>query len=159
MVNAISSGGGGYDTASLQQAESQAADRIFKAVDTNHDGKITEDELSQAMQAQGGQQGASAAELFKQLDQGGKGYITKQDLEAALATTDQAQSAQKQAPKVRGGGGGGEGGGAASLIQSYDPEDLNYDGRVTMQERVQYALQVYEAQKEAQAGQQTSVYG
>jgi len=157
MVNAISSGGGGYGAASLQQAESQAADRLFKAVDTNHDGKITEDELSQAMQAQGGQQGASAAELFKQLDQGGKGYITKQDLEAALAKADQAQSARGRAPKVR--GGGAEEGGGTSLIQSYDPEDLNQDGRVTMQEWVQYALQVYEAQKDAQAGQQTSVYG
>jgi hypothetical protein len=133
-----------------------AADQIFKAVDTNQDGKITEEELSNAVEAQGNKQGPSAAELFKQLDQGNKGYITKQDLEDGLARADQSQ-----APPAGGAGGGGAppagGGGGGSSTTSYDPADLNQDGVVTMQERMEYAQKVYAAQ-EAPTSRQASVY-
>jgi hypothetical protein len=76
---------------------------VFKAVDTNQDGKITENELSKAIAARGSKQGPSASEIMKQLDQGNKGYITKQDLDAGLAKVDQTQKAQGTAPGVAGG--------------------------------------------------------
>jgi hypothetical protein len=146
MVGSISSAVASYSTTQAQETRSLAADRILKAVDTNQDGKITEDELSKAMVAQGNKQGPSAAELFKQLDQGNKGYITKQDLEDGLAKADQAK--QPKAPPAGGGGGGGAppAAGGTSTTTSYDPADLNQDGVVTAQERMEYAQKAYAAQ-------------
>jgi hypothetical protein len=161
MIGSVGGASGGYDAASIQQMRTQVAERMLKAVDANQDGKITEDELSKAIQAQGNKKGPSAAEIIKQLDQGNKGYLTEQDLEAGLAKADQAK--QSQGPPRGGAGkaGGGEApsaGGGTSAATSYDPADLNQDGVVTMQERVQYALQQYAAQKEAQPSNQLSIY-
>ena len=154
MIGSIGSSSGGYDTASVQQMQSQAAAKLFRTVDANQDGRITEDELSQAMQAQGNQSGPSAAELFKQLDQGNKGYLTEQDLEAGLAKVDQGKQAQGT-PK---GGPGGGSSASSGTTTSYDPEDLNQDGTVTSQERIQYALNLYTAREGTQTGNQASVY-
>lgn len=161
MVSSIGSGSGAFDTASIQQVRSQVAARMIKAVDTNQDGKITEDELSKALAARGNQQGPSASEIIKQLDQGNKGYITEQDLEAGLAKADQSKPAQGP---PRGGPGGGEappptgGSSGTSTTTSYDPADLNQDGVVTTEERMQYALSLYIPQKETPTGQQVSLY-
>jgi Ca2+-binding EF-hand superfamily protein len=136
---------------------SQVADRMLKAVDTNQDGKITEDELSKVVEARGNKQGPTAAEILKQLDQGNKGYITKQDLENGLAKADQEKPTQVAQPAMPGGGGAPPAGGSSSTsTTSFDPQDLNQDGKVTMQEMVQYALNLYAAQKEAQSGNQAS---
>ena len=177
MAGSISSVSGSYDTAQIQQMRSLAADRLLKAVDTNQDGKITQDELSKAVDSRGGQQGPTTAELFKQLDQGNKGYITKQDLEDGLAKADQRSPPAGPPPGMSGGGGpppaGADGGGGAaapagssssassgaSTTTTYDPADLNQDGIVTMQERLQYAAKLYAAQEQApSSSKQASVY-
>ena len=157
MVSSISSTSAAYSATQTQETRSVQADKILKAVDTNQDGKITEDELSKAMAAQGSKQGSSAAELFKQLDQGSKGYITKQDLEDGLAKTDQAK-----APSTGGSGGGSGGGGGSSSAggttsKTYDPADLNQDGVVSAQERIEYAQKAYTAQHST-TSQQSTVY-
>jgi hypothetical protein len=139
-----------------QQQRSLAAERILKAADANNDRIITEDELAKALGDQPNRKGPTAAELFKQLDQGSKGYITKQDLEDGLARAEQAPMPQGS---PAGAGRGGGGGGAASAVTSYDAEDLNQDGRVTMEERAQYAAKVYAARHEAASSPQASVYG
>ena len=105
MVGSIGSWSGGYDTASTQQTLSKVADRILKEVDGNQDGKITEDELSAALDARGVKQSSSASEFFKQLDQGDKGYITKQDIENGLESVAQSEPAQAQQAARPGGGG------------------------------------------------------
>jgi Ca2+-binding EF-hand superfamily protein len=159
MVSSISSTSAAYSATQTQETRSVEADKILKAVDTNQDGKITEDELSKAMAAQGSKQGSSAAELFKQLDQGSKGYITKQDLEDGLAKTDQAKAPSTSGSGGGGGGGGGSSsaGGATSTTTSYDPADLNQDGVVSAQERIEYAQKAYTAQH-ATTSQQSTVY-
>jgi hypothetical protein len=113
------------------------------------------------MQAQGNNQGPSASEIIKQLDQGNKGYISKQDLEAGLARVDQGKQPQGPPKGGPGGGGGSPSTGSSSgtsTTTSHDPEDLNQDGTVTMEEKIQYAQKLYAAQKEAQSGNQVSVY-
>ena len=135
-----------FDPALTQQIRSQTADRIFKKVDTNQDGKITKEELDSALEASGNKQSTSAAEIFKQLDQGSKGYITRQDLEAGLAKAEQGGPAQ--GPPAKAGGRGAHGGGGDSTVDATDPADLNQDGTVTLREQVEYALKVYAAQKD-----------
>jgi len=156
MVGPISRAAASYSTTQSQETRSLAADKIIKAVDSDQDGKITEEELSKAMEAQAGKQGPSAAELFKQLDQGGKGYITKRDIEDGLAKADQAQ--QARARKGGGEGGAPRAGGGASAAKAYDPADLNQDGVVTMRERMEYAQQAYAAQA-TKTGGRAAVYG
>jgi Ca2+-binding EF-hand superfamily protein len=162
MVSPISSGSGSYDTISIQrQMRSQAADRILKKVDANQDGKITLDELGKVLEAGGNQQGPSAAELLKQLDQGNKGYVTKQDIENGLAKAEQNKPAQGQ-QRMRPGGGGGspptDDSTSTSTAYSFDPQDLNQDGVVTMREKIQYVLNLYAAQQEAGSSVQASLY-
>jgi hypothetical protein len=158
MVGQVSSAASISNTAQTQEARSRIAERIFKAADSNQDGKITEDELSSAMAAQGGKQGPSAADLFKQLDQGNKGYITRQDVEDGLAKAGQSKAAANGKTSRNEGGGGPHGGGGASAAKVYDPADLNQDGVVTMRERMTYAQQAYTA-KESQTSGQAAVYG
>jgi hypothetical protein len=163
MVGAIGSVSGGYDAASTRQTLSKLADRILKEVDGDQDGKITQDELSAALDARGVKQSSSASEFFKQLDQGDKGYITKQDIENGLESVAQSAPAQGQ-PAARPGGAPPAGGGgtgdssSASTASSYDPQDLNQDGVVTMQEKLQYVLNLYTAQTEAGSSSQASAY-
>lgn len=174
MVSSISSPSGEYDAAQIQRLRSKAADRMLKTVDANQDGKITESELSTVLDGQSSKVSATTDQLFKQLDQGNKGYITKQDLEDGLAKADQTGSGQKTQSTTKGAGPGGPppagGGGSKSAAASgsaaattaYDPEDLNQDGTVTMQEAQQYAANLYQAQAQSQvqspASRATSVY-
>ena len=168
MISSIGSSSAGYDTASIQQMRSQLAEKLFKTADANQDGKVTADELSNVMQAKGNKQGPSASEIIKQLDQGNKGYITEQDLEAALAKLDQGKQLQGPpkggpgeagAPPAGGGGSSSKGSSSSTVTTtSYDPEDLNQDGTVTMQEKLQYAAKLYAAQKETPVGNQAAVY-
>jgi Ca2+-binding EF-hand superfamily protein len=74
MLSSVSSSGTGS-----AQNQSQIVDRIFKKVDSNQDGKITRDELAQALRTSSGGQGPSVDDIFAVLDTGNKGYITKQD--------------------------------------------------------------------------------
>ena len=134
------------------QPRSQVVDRIFKKVDSNRDGKITKDELTQALKpdtVEIGADGTSANvdKIFNQLDTGNKGYITRQDTADGLdklpptLTAGAAASASGGTPKGGGGGGGGGGGAAASITA--DPADTNQDGKVSAQELLAYIQKQY----------------
>lgn len=62
---------------------------LFKQTDANGDGKITQEELTSALETRaqktGGDQGPSAEDLFTQLDADGDGEITEAEHEAGLA--------------------------------------------------------------------------
>ena len=143
MVGSI--GSGAYNAAFARESRTQAADQIMKRADANRDGKITEAELGNAIEAAGGKQSSSVKEIFNLLDQGGKGYLTKQDLEDGLSKAAQSQPTQGKAAGASGGGPARGGGGAAgaSSTATADPEDLNQDGTVTQQEKIQYLLTHY----------------
>jgi hypothetical protein len=145
-----------HDTASTQQTRSKVADPILKEVDGNQDGKITQDELSAALDARGVKQSSSASEFFMQLDQGCKGYITKQDIENGVESV--AQRAPAQAERLPAGNGGTKGSSSTGSTSSYDPRDLNQDGEATMQEQLQYVLNLYTVQTEAGSSSEASVY-
>lgn len=164
MVSSIGNSSGASDLAAAQQIRSQMADRMMKAVDTDQNGKITEGELTTAIEASGRRQGLTSSELFQQLDQGGKGYITREDIQSGLERTAPNQSSAVPPPPVQGGGPRG-GGGAPPARESesttssstyfYDPEDLNQDGTVSSQEQMQYLLDQYTVQSREAPSLQT----
>jgi Ca2+-binding EF-hand superfamily protein len=57
---------------------------LFKSVDTDEDGIISEDELSTALSENDQTSGVDAKELFKLLDSDGDGSVTQSELETAL---------------------------------------------------------------------------
>jgi hypothetical protein len=122
------------------------AGRMMKSVDTNQDGKITQDELTEAVHDSGNKQGLSAQELLQQLDQAGKGYITRQDIETGLQRAQSTSFSASQPPPGRGGPPPTGDPMNTSNTYTFDPEDLNQDGTVTNQEEIQYLLTQYTAQ-------------
>ena len=154
MFSSISGASGGSGSPAAAQARSQAVDRFFKKADANRDGKITKDELTQVLESDtvetgSGDQGPSVDQIFKSLDSGNKGYITRQDVADGL---DQLapQTPPGDAAAAAGGGGSGRGGargagggGGGAVTVAYDPRDTNQDGKVSMQEDLDYALKQY----------------
>jgi hypothetical protein len=147
MLSSISSAGAGYESASSVQSRSQAVDQLFKKADSNSDGKITKQELTQALEPD---QKSNADEILKMLGSGNKGYITKQDATDALAKLDAAGTDSKTGGSAGPPGGGG---GAAPAATDTDPADTNQDGKVSMAEEAAYALKQYAADSSTQQSQ------
>lgn len=153
---------GGTTTSYSPASNAQAVEQLFKAADTNSDGKITKNELTQAVESDtveisSNGRDASVDEVFNLLDSSGQGYITKQDVTSALA---QSQSASGNAPPAGGAaraGGGGGGGGGGSVSATTDPADTNGDGKVSLQEEIEYLLKQY-TQGTSTTEPQTEVY-
>jgi Ca2+-binding EF-hand superfamily protein len=157
---------------SVAQARSQAVDRIFNKVDSDRDGKITRDELAQALasdraQSNSSGQQAGVDQVFSLLDTGNKGYITRQDTangldkvlqlpgEAAPAASDGGPAKRPSRPPAGTGGGGG--GAPPPSNVSTDPADTNQDGKVSMQEEIAYVLKQYQ-QTESMQPFQSAIY-
>ncbi len=153
---------GGTTTSYNPASNAQAVEQLFKAADTNSDGKITKSELTQAVESDTVEissdgRDASVDEVFNLLDSSGEGYVTKQDVTSAL---EQSQSTSSNAPAggaARPAGGGGGGGGGGSVSATTDPADTNGDGEVSLQEEIEYLLKQY-TQGTSTTEPQTEVY-
>jgi Ca2+-binding EF-hand superfamily protein len=115
-------------------AAAQRQQDMFKRLDTDGDGKITEKELKSGIPENG--KGPSAAEILKQIDTNKDGSIDKGENDAFM--TKMEKSGRPPKPP-RGGGPKGPppSGGAASsntAAQIFDELDTNKDGKVSMTE-------------------------
>ena len=166
MVSSVGTRGAGYEALSNSQAQSQAVDQFFKKVDSDRDGKITKDELTQALESDSmvtgsGSQEPSIDQIFQLFDSGNKGYITKQDATDLLNELQQASSSDATAaPPANGPTRGGEGGGGGAAVSSLDidPADTNQDGKVSVQEEMAYILKQYNSGTESTSDSQSSTY-
>jgi Ca2+-binding EF-hand superfamily protein len=86
MISSIS-GTGNLNRSSFAQMRQQ----MFNRIDTDSDGKISKDELTQ-MVANGPTGGPSADELLKQSDTDGDGYVSQSEFEAVVNKGPQAQN-------------------------------------------------------------------
>jgi hypothetical protein len=94
MVSSIG-GSGGFDMSAMKQMQQQ----MFKAMDSNNDGKVDKNELStfqKSQQANGKQGGPSVDEIFKNSDSNSDGGITLQEMQDSMAKIAQ-QMMQGQA--------------------------------------------------------------
>ena len=151
MISTITSG----NTSATQHARPKPED-IFKKMDSNGDGSVSQQEFESAFVSisQKGGQAASSADtadlkakadaIYKKMDSDGDGKLSATEFETA-AKTQQAAHAQGAAHAHHGHGGGG-GAAGASQAKTYDPADTNKDGTVSAQEAA-----VYQASQAAKA--------
>jgi hypothetical protein len=88
MVSSISGGSGGFNMSAMKQMQ----EKMFKAMDTNGDGKVDKNEMSafqKNQQANGIQGGPSVDEIFKNSDSNSDGGITLQEMQDSMAKITQ----------------------------------------------------------------------
>ena len=93
MVSSIGGGSGGFDMSAMKQMQ----EKMFKAMDTNGDGKVDKNEMSafqKAQQADGKQGGPSVDEIFKNSDSNSDGGITLQEMQDSMAKITQQMWSQ-----------------------------------------------------------------
>ena len=155
MISSIASASTN-STNATQHARPKPED-IFKKMDTNGDGSVSQQEFESAfvsISQKGGQAAdststadlkAKADAIYKKMDSNGDGQVSETEFSAA-AKANAAQHAEGakggHAHHAHGGGGGGAEG--ASQAKTYDPADTNKDGVVSAQEE-----QVYQASQAA----------
>jgi hypothetical protein len=84
MVSSIGGSSGGFDLSAMKQMQ----EKMFKAMDSNNDGKVDKNELStfqKTQQANGVQGGPSVDEIFKNSDSNSDGGITLQEMQDSMA--------------------------------------------------------------------------
>jgi Ca2+-binding EF-hand superfamily protein len=124
----LSSGTSSTDTTSPTDPKEKFAAALFKQLDGNGDGSVTQDEVESAVTKAGGTKEAADA-LYAKLDPDNTGSVTEQ------------QVAENLPPPPRGGHGPHRDSDSASSSSSsgtttYDPLDTNQDGTVSETERL-----------------------
>lgn len=161
MISAIASSS--TNAVSGAQHKRPSLEDMFKKMDSNGDGSVSQQEFESAFVAisqKGGQaaDSASTADLkakadaeFKKMDTDGDGKVNQTEFSTA-AKAREAEHAQGAQGAQKGGhhghhGGGGEGGGeggastaSSSAAKTYDPADTNKDGVVSAQEEAAYQI-------------------
>lgn len=102
MVSSIGGGSGGFDISAMKQMQ----EKMFKAMDTNGDGKVDKNEMSafqKNQQANGMQGGPSVDEIFKKSDSNSDGGITLQEMQDSMAKIAQQMMQSQASPSASGG--------------------------------------------------------
>jgi Ca2+-binding EF-hand superfamily protein len=111
--------------------------QLFKSVDSNKDGNISQAELEQAFSANGGT-AQSADQLYKTLDPNGTGSVNAQQfstgLQSLLSSQTQAGLIQAQADQTTSASSSQPQGHGGHLKQLFNSIDSNGDGSITQSE-------------------------
>jgi hypothetical protein len=159
MISAVASNS--TTSAGSTQGQDARLEALFKKIDTNGDGTISQQEFESAfvsISQKGGQaaDAATTAELkakadaiYQKMDTQGNGQVTQAEFDTAAKAHEAQQTQHAHGHGGHHHGGGGEGGGAtasSSQLKVYDPADTNKDGVVSPQEEAAYqALQAAKA--------------
>jgi len=112
----------------------QRAKKRFDRLDANHDGQITQAEADAARIARKGAtkpKRRSPSSLFAKADANKDGIVTRSEFDAATASG----KIKVRHASMRG----------SAIIRLFDAADLNRDGRLSLQEAQQAALQQFDA--------------
>lgn len=114
----------------------QMAQQFFKKADTNGDDAIDKDELKTAIsQGKGkGNDSVDIDKIFAEVDTNGNGKIDESENENHLKQMKAGHGGMPPsgAPK--------QANSSSSDYKTYEPEDLNKDGTVSAQEKLEYSL-------------------
>ena len=130
MVSSIG-GSGGFDMSAMKQMQ----EKMFKAMDTNGDGKVDKNELSafqKTQQANGKQGGPSVDEIFKKSDTNSDGGITLQEMQDSMAKIAQQMMQGQAPPSASGGTDSNFSSGLKDKV--FKSADLNGDGSISKDE-------------------------
>ncbi|MDB5492415.1 MAG: EF-Hand, calmodulin [Micavibrio sp.] len=117
-------------TASTDPKEKFAA-ALFKTLDSDGDGNVTQGEVESAVTKAGGSKEAADA-LYAKLDPDNTGSVSQQQLAENLPPPSPRGGHGGPPP----GGGGGDSASSSSSSTTYDAADTNQDGTVSAQERL-----------------------
>lgn len=113
----------------------QRAKKRFDRLDTNHDGQITQAEADAARTARKGATGHSkkrtSSSVFAKADANKDGIVTRAEFDAAAS----AGKIKLRHASMRG----------SAIVRLFDTADLNKDGRLSLTEAQQAALQQFDA--------------
>ncbi|MDO9311506.1 MAG: EF-hand domain-containing protein [Nitrosomonas sp.] len=152
-MNGTSQGGSGDSTTTSgmnRPDPSKMVDNLFSKLDTTNKGYLEKSDLQSALSqspGSGSSSGTSSSpnvdEIFKKLDNNGDGKLTKSEMTSGMSSTAQASKGGGTPPP--GGADSASGTSSTSATQSssstktYDPADANQDGKVSEQEKIDYA--------------------
>lgn len=131
---------------------------LLAMLDTNHDGFLDQAELNVVGSSFGGEQGGPAASaqrkpldrnaVFDMIDTDHDGMISRDEFARAPSLSSEAMT--------RGGGGGRRGGGGyRGMARAMMAADTDHDGKVTLKEATDFALQRFDRQDLNHDGQVT----
>ncbi|AEJ00463.1 EF hand repeat-containing protein [Nitrosomonas sp. Is79A3] len=160
-MNGTSQGGSGDSTTTSgmnRPDPSKMVDDLFSKLDTTNKGYLEKSDLQSALSqspGSGSSSGTSSSpnvdEIFKKLDNNGDGKLTKSEMTSGMSSTAQASKGGGtpppggMPPPGAGGADSASGTSSTSATQSssstktYDPADANQDGKVSEQEKIDYA--------------------
>jgi hypothetical protein len=152
MISALSQNTS-LNVSTTQDTKRPSADDVFKKLDSDNKGYLTESDVVEISSA--GHRAADAAkaeEAFKQMDADGDGKVTETEFTAAAEAqtkTDASGKSERTAGSPPAGAGKGRSGGAPSSAKQLDPADANKDGKVSQEEQLAYDTKQQQAQNEA----------
>lgn len=118
----------------IAKSAPKRAARMFDRLDTNHDGQITESEAQAARTSANGKQRKSsrrASSLFAKADANKDGIVTRAEFDSATANG----KIKLRRANMRG----------SAIVRLFDIADSDKDGRVSLAEAQQAALQQFDA--------------
>jgi len=129
MISAIS-GSASYNQYYQVQMRQQTSDKqqMFSSIDTNSDGKLDTDELTQ-MVSMGPKGGPGVEELLNSSDTDGDGYVSESEFEAAAKNAPQMQGPPPPPPM-----GGAGNMSSADFVEMFNQLDTNGDGTIDADE-------------------------
>jgi Ca2+-binding EF-hand superfamily protein len=125
--------------AAMSKSAPKRASRLFNRLDANHDGQITQAEIDAARAVRVSRGGgtnntrhrAGSSTLMARADSNKDGAITRAEYDSAVA----AGKVRVRHPNMRG----------SAIARLFDTADVNKDGRVSLEEAQQAALQHFDA--------------
>jgi Ca2+-binding EF-hand superfamily protein len=125
---------------------------FFKKIDSNGDGSIDKNEFLTMWQQKGSVDESKVSELFSKIDTNGDGKISQSEMDASMKKMGHGQKPQRpQGPPPSDAdqtsatsATGSSSTGSTSSVKHYDKADLNKDGVVSAEERLEYALKQIE---------------
>jgi Ca2+-binding EF-hand superfamily protein len=128
--------------ARMEQRMEKRGDSFFDRLDANHDGVVTKAEVDAAFAARAAKNSGHAApgwdRFAARFDTNHDGVISRAEFDAARAQHGQAMAENGEHP-------GGMRHMAGFSGRMFDMADLNHDGKVSLQEATQAALQHFDA--------------
>jgi Ca2+-binding EF-hand superfamily protein len=120
---------------------------MFKKLDKNSDGGVTKEEFLAGIKKQDGDTDEKLAKMFEETDSDGDGIITEAENKSMM------EKMQKQGPppppSSSKSSSASKSNSSSSSSTTYDVKDTNKDGKVSVQEKLEYILKLLQENEDS----------